>query len=90
MHFSLSFTLRSSWAQFDVNADFKVSLPGNDEGVQGVPVLVDGFFNIPVAVEGRFFAPFFRTGLYAFVTEYGCNFVYSRSCSCEIKWIVFN
>ena len=68
----------------DENADFKVSLPGNDAGLHGVPVLLEDFFNIPGAEEGRLFAPFLRDVTVAFVAEYGWNFAYRRSCSLKI------
>ena len=88
MHFSWSFTLRSSWAQLELNADFRVSLPGNVAGLHdgAVSDLDRGcFFKIPVVWEWGLLATFLWVEMFAVKTECGWNLTYSLSRSYEIN-----
>ena len=71
----------------DVNADFKVSRPGKDEGLHetGAEVLFKGCFSIPVLDKERLFDNFFRDELFPALVEIGWNFAYSRSRSYKIQ-----
>ena len=70
----------------ELNADFNVSRPGKDEGLNGIASgFGEVFFNIPVKEEEGFLAPFFRVELIAFVTECGWNLAYSLCFSCKYQ-----